>query len=75
MVRIIAQTASEVNWNGKIFYSQEHQKTNGNSNSEIVSALKKETNGNGNGISEAEEHDEEQYLDLIRKIMKKGEPL
>lgn len=36
-------------------------------------ALKAKLNGHVNGTTEQEEHDEDQYLDLIRKIMKKGE--
>jgi hypothetical protein len=49
------------------FYSQEVQATNGTSAAE----LKKKMNGHANGTEE--EHDEVQYLDLIRKIMQKGE--
>jgi hypothetical protein len=50
--------------------SQSLQTTNGSV--ENGSALKlKELNGHAN--VEPEEHDEEQYLDLIRRIMKKGE--
>lgn len=38
-----------------------------------TAALKAKLNGHVNGTTEHEEHDEDQYLDIIRKIMKKGE--
>lgn len=43
-----------------------------NGTAESVSALNTKLNGHDKGSNGSEEHDEEQYLDLIRKIMKKG---
>lgn len=52
-------------------FQQEHQTVNGTTTN--GSALKsKALNGQANGAAEVEEHDEDQYLELIRKIMKKG---
>lgn len=44
-----------------------------NGSTENGSVLNKHLNGRAKATIEEEEHDEDQYLNLIRKIMKKGE--
>lgn len=56
-----------------ILKQKDHQTSNGTTG--IVSDLKNNLNGHSNGTTEKEDHDEDQYLDLIRKIMKKGEQM
>lgn len=46
-------------------FQQDHQ--------EIISATKEIDIKSNGSVAKEDEHDEDQYLDLIRKILKKGE--